>query len=179
LPPEVINVNHLLLRVAGLPALVLMFLITAGCAAEQPEPAEPPDTRAEDEAAIRSTSQQWVAAAQTKDPARFASFYTDDAIVMVEAAPDVTPRSAIQETLGGMMQDPAFNLTFETTRVEVARSGDIAYEIATFAMTTTDPQTKKPVITKGQGIVIWKKQADGSWKAHVDVPVSDGPPAAQ
>ena len=59
--------------------------------------------------------------------------------------------------------------------VEVARSGDIAYETSTYTLTMTDPKTKKPVTETGAGLVVWKKQADGSWKAHVDAPVSNPP----
>lgn len=72
-----------------------------------------------------------------------------------------------------MMQDPNFALSFETTDVEVARSGDFAYERSTYSLTTTGPKTKKPVTEKGSGLVVWQKQADGQWKALVDVPVSD------
>ena len=74
-----------------------------------------------------------------------------------------------------MMKDPAFALSFETKFIEVARSGDLAYELGTFTMTSSDPNTEKPVVTKGQGLTVWKKQPDGSCKAHIDVPVS-GPP---
>ena len=155
--------------------LVALTLIAAACAQQ---PAEPPDTRAADEAAIRSASQAWAAAAQAKDPDKFASFYSDDAVLMMEDAPDVRGKAAIHEAITGMMQDPAFALSFETTKVEVARSGDLAYEIATYTITTTDPKTKKPMTETGAGVVVWKKQPDGSWKAHVDVPVSDPPASA-
>ena len=160
--------------------MLLAALTLAGCAAETPTPAEPPDTRAQDEAAIRNASRDWAAAAQAKDLDKFESFYTEDATVFLEAAPDVTGKTAIHETLAGMMQDPAFALSFETTRVEVARSGDLAYEVGTFSITGTDPKTKMPMTTKGQGVTVWKKQPDGAWKALLDIPVSDtAEPAAK
>jgi len=161
------------------PFSLLALLMLAACAAQEPPKAvEPPDTRAQDEAAIRSVSKDWAAAAQAKDAAKFASFYTDDAMVLLEAAPDVSGKGPIQETLTAMMQDPAFALSFETKTIEVARSGDLAYEVGSFTMTGTDPRTKKPMTTRGQGVTVWKKQADGSWKAHLDVPVSDPAEAA-
>ncbi|MGH9859065.1 MAG: YybH family protein, partial [Candidatus Acidiferrales bacterium] len=88
-------------------------------------------------------------------------------------SPDFQGKAAIREAIGGMMQDPNFALSFETTQVEVARSGDFAYERGTYTITTTDPKTKKPVIENGSGLVLWQKQQDGTWKVLVDAPVSD------
>jgi len=44
-------------------------------------------------------------------------------------------------------------------------------------LTTTDLKTKakKPATQRGNYVVVWKKQADGQWKAAVDAPVSDPP----
>jgi uncharacterized protein (TIGR02246 family) len=156
-------------------ATLVVTLSLGGCAQPPPPPpAEPPDTRAADEAAIRAASKEWAATAQAKDPEKFSSFYADDATVLLEAAPDLKGIAAIRETLSGRMQDPNFALSFETTAVEVARSGDLAYELGTYSLTLSDPKTKKPVTQKGNGVVIWKK-AGGRWKALLDVPVSDPP----
>ena len=160
-----------------LSVIALLIVLLAAACAQQTETTEPADTRAQDEMDIRSAAKAWSEAAQAKDAEKFVSFYTDDAVLILEDAPDLSGKAAIRDTIGGMMQDPAFALSFQTTRVEVARSGDIAYELGTFTLTTTNPATKKPLTEKGQGLVIWKKQADGTWKAHVDAPVSDPPEA--
>lgn len=150
----------------------LLFLVVLLGACTQ-QPAVAPDTRAQDEAAIRSAAKDWAAAAEAKDAEKFVSFYTDDATLMLEDSPDFQGKAAIREAIGGMMQDPNFALSFETTQVEVARSGDFAYERGTYTITTTDPKTKKPVIENGSGLVVWQKQQDGTWKVLVDAPVSD------
>lgn len=157
-------------------AALAVAVSLAGCAqpAPPPAPVEPPDTRAADEAAIRAASKDWAAAAAAKDAEKFASFYAEGATVILEAAPDVQGVPAIREMLTAMMQDANFALSFETTKVEVARSGDLAYELGTYTMTVTDPKTKKPATQKGAGVVVWKK-VGGQWKALVDVPVSDPP----
>ena len=157
---------------------LLVVSILGGCSPPAPPPpAEPPDTRAADEAAIRAAAKEWAAAGQAKDAEKFAAFYTEDATLMLEGAPDFKGKAAIREALAGMMQDSNFALSFETTAVQVARSGDIAYEQGTYSLTTTDPKTKakKPATQKGNYVVVWKKQADGQWKAAVDAPVSDPP----
>jgi uncharacterized protein (TIGR02246 family) len=157
--------------------LVAAFFAVSCVSQNTTAPAEPPDTRVQDEMAIRDTSKQWAAAAQAKDPEKFVSFYADDAVLMLGGAPELSGKAAIRDSVTSMMKDPAFALSFETAGVEVAKSGDYAVERGPFTITTTEEKTKKPVTAKGNGVVVWKKQADGSWKAHVDVPVV-GPPEA-
>ncbi len=59
-------------------------------------------------------------------------------------------------------------VSFATTQVEVARSGDIAYETGTYALTSTDKKGKATT-SKGKYVVVWKKQPDGKWKAAADI----------
>jgi uncharacterized protein (TIGR02246 family) len=151
--------------------------MAAGCSSPPPSPpapAEPPDTRAADAAAIHATVKEWSASAQAKDAEKFTSFYADDAVLMLEAAPDAHGKAAIREGVSGMMQDPNFALSFQAADVVVARSGDLAYETGTYEMTMSDPR-KRPATQNGHYVVVWKKQADGAWKVALDVPVSDPP----
>jgi len=157
--------------------LLVGAVALAGCAQPQAPPAAPPDTRAADEAAIHAAVKEWSAAAQAKDVEKFTSFYAEDAVVMLEAAPDVSGLAAIREALGGMMQDPNFALSFEADQVVVARSGDLAYEAGTYSMTLSDAK-KWPATQKGHYLVVWQKQADGTWKAVRDAPISDPPEEA-
>ena len=149
-------------------------LVVAACAQQ---PAAPPDTRAADEAAVRAAIKEWAAAAQAKDAAKFVSFYTEDAVVMLEDSPDITGMAAIREALTGMMQDPNFSLSFAPDRVEVSRSGDLAYETGPFTMIMSGPDGK-PATEKGHYVAVWRKQAGGAWKVAVDAPLSDPPEGA-
>lgn len=150
--------------------LVTALAVTA-CA---PPPAEQPDTRAEDEVAIRDAVEQWSASAQAKDADAFVSFYTDDGRLMVEDAPDMQGRDALHEGIAGMMQDPNFDLSFGPDEVVVARAGDIAYETGTYTLTMTG-EDGEAATEQGHYLVVWEKQAGGEWKVVVDVPVSDPP----
>jgi uncharacterized protein (TIGR02246 family) len=155
-------------------SLWLSLWTIVGCAqpAQAPPPA-PPDTRA-DEAAIHANVKDWSAAAQAKDADKFASFYAEDGVLMLENSPDFHGKAAIREAVGALMQDPHFALSFAADSVVVARSGDLAYETGTYALTLSDPK-KKPSTQKGHYVVVWQKQADGSWRAVRDAPVSDPP----
>ncbi len=156
--------------------VVLVVILTLSACAQQPvaQPAEPADTRAEDEAAIHAAVIEWSASAQAKDADAFASFYAEDGVLMLEDAPDVSGREALREAIGGMMQDPNFDLSFEADKVVASRSGDLAYETGTYSLTMSDPE-ENPATEKGHYVVVWQKQADGVWKVVVDAPVSDPP----
>ena len=153
---------------------VIGALALAGCAAEAPPPVEPPDNRAADEAAIHATIKEWSASAQAKDAAQFASFYTADGILMMDKMASLQGPAAIEEAHAAMMQDPHFDLSFAADHVEVARSGDLAYETGSYTYTMSDPEGK-PATQTGHYVVVWKKDASGAWKVAVDVPVSDPP----
>lgn len=58
--------------------------------------------------------------------------------------------------------------------VEVARSGDLAYETGSYSLTMSDPEGNAAT-QSGHYVVVWKKDAAGAWKVAVDVPASDPP----
>lgn len=139
------------------------------------KPVQPPDTRAADEAAIRAASAAWSKASVARDVDKAVSVYTDDAIGMSQNSPPVRGKENIRKGWAEMLAQQGPGLSFVTTGVEVARSGDIAYEYGTYDFATTD---KKGKINdeKGKYLVIWKKQADQSWKAAVDMDNRDAAP---
>jgi uncharacterized protein (TIGR02246 family) len=126
--------------------------------------------------AIQDTEASWVKACATKDAEKIMAFYTDDAIFIANS-PTVTGKAAILSAWKGMVSDPNFSLKFSSTRVDVAKSGELAYSYGTYTLTISDPKTKKPMTDRGKYITVFKKQADGSWKAAADVANSDPPPA--
>jgi ketosteroid isomerase-like protein len=63
----------------------------------------------------------------------------------------------------------------DTTKVDVAKSGDLGYTQGPFFMTTSDPKTRAPVTEKGKYLTVFRKQADGAWGAVEDTFMSDAP----
>ena len=77
-----------------------------------------------------------------------------------------------------MVSDPALSLKFHATKVEVAKSGDVAYTQGTYTLTLTDPQTKQVINDHGSYVTTYRKQPDGTWKAVADIATSEVPPPA-
>lgn len=159
--------QHRFVSFVALTALAL----TAACA-----PSEPPDTRAQDEAAIRALETAWSAALQAKDVDKFVANYAPDAITLPANEPMASTPADIRKEIAGMMALPGLSMSFHPTAVTVAKSGDIAYTYGVYDLSMTGPDGK-PVTDKGKYVTVYKKQADGSWKAAVDTFNSDLPPA--
>jgi uncharacterized protein (TIGR02246 family) len=132
------------------------------------QPAPPPDTRKADEAAIRAASAEWSKAAQAKDLDKSMSYYAEDSIYLSDRGAMVKGRNSIRMVWKEMLAEPGAGLTFTATSVEVARSGDLAYEYGTYDL-VTEEKKGKPTDEKGKYLVVWKKQPDSSWKAAVDI----------
>jgi uncharacterized protein (TIGR02246 family) len=143
-----------------------MALAAGGC--EEEHMHQQPDTRTADEAAIRAASQEWSNAASGRDLEKAVSFYADDATYNPPGAPLAAGKDAIRKVWANVVAIPGGNLRWETTKVEVARSGDLAYDTGAYTLTKNDA-SGKPVTTKGKYVVVWKKQADGKWKVIQDI----------
>ena len=164
-------------RIAGRLALTLAVGIVVGTIGNQAVNAQP-DTREADERAIREAEIEWWKVAVAKDLERTVAFYADDASMFPPNAPMATGKEAIRAVWSQLLATPGFAVSGQTTKVEASRGGDLGYSIGTYELTTHDP-TGKPVMDRGKYVVVWKKQADGSWKAIADIFNSNLPaPAA-
>jgi uncharacterized protein (TIGR02246 family) len=149
-----------------------LVLVMAACSTP------PPDTHDADVRAIQDTETQWNQDYSSKDINKIAAHYADDAILMVPGGPSTSGKEAIQKSLQQMVADPAMALKFESTRVDVAKSGDLAYTRGTYTFAFTDPQTHKVINDHGSYVTAYRKELDGTWKAVADIATSEVPPAA-
>ncbi len=139
-------------------------------------PAVAPDTREADIRAVKDVEIAWAKDAALKDPARFASYYSAvDAVGLFPNSPPVTGRDDLQGAWATMMSDPNFALSFQGTQADASKGGDMVYTVGTYSLTTSDPKNKKPVTDHGKYMTVYKKQADGTWKAVADSINSDLP----
>jgi uncharacterized protein (TIGR02246 family) len=100
--------------------------------------------------------------------------YADDAIVMSPGTESWRGREAVRKGFAGMAaQMPVKEMSLKTEDVTVG--GDLAVETGTYEM-TMQPTTGREVKDKGKYVVVWKRQADGSWKIVRDIFNSDVPP---
>lgn len=134
------------------------------------------DTRAADESALRELDAQWSKAAGARDLDKSVSYYTDDAVVLPQNGPAANTKTAIR-AIWKDMTSPGNATGWKANKVEVAKSGDMAYITGTYEL-TMNVAGGKPVNDRGKYVAVWKKQTDGTWKCVADTWNTDLPAAA-
>ncbi len=160
------------MKIAAFCGLTVLALLLAGCSST------PPDTREADAKALKDLEAQWNREYASKDAAKVAAHYADDAVLMSPGMPASSGKDAISKTLMEMVSDPALSLKFQSSKVEVSKSGDLGYTQGSYTLTMTDPASKKVINDHGSYVTTYRKQADGSWKAVADIASSEVPPPA-
>jgi uncharacterized protein (TIGR02246 family) len=121
---------------------------------------------------IDSNDARFAVAALKADTAALAGFYTDDAIFMAPNMPASRGHDAIAKSFAGMTS--AMKLTaFKLQAQDVIVAGDYAIETGAFDLAATAPKATKPQHDVGKYLVLWKKQADGSYRIARDIFNSD------
>ena len=132
----------------------------------------PPNAKGADEQAVRDADAAWSKAAGAKDLDKTVSFYADDAIVLPPNEGAVTTKDGVRNLWKGFL-DTMTDISWKATRVEMAKSGDMACLTGTYELTMKDG-TKD----RGKYCEVWEKKG-GTWKCGTDIWNSDLPlPAA-
>jgi uncharacterized protein (TIGR02246 family) len=116
--------------------------------------------------ALAKLDDDWSAAAATRDAAKVASFYAEDALAYPPNEPVAVGRAAAQKVWAAYFADPSFRISWKTTHAEV--NGDLGFTSGTYEDSFKGPDGKL-VEEKGKYLCVWKKQKDGSWKAIHDM----------
>jgi ketosteroid isomerase-like protein len=132
------------------------------------------DTRVQDERAIREADAATLKAAQAKDVDGAVANYAEDATWLPPNAPMVTGKSAIRAGWANLLGSPGFNIDWQINKLEMGRSGDLAYAIYSYEL-ALEGANGKPIIDHGKDLAVWKKQPDGTWKMVADTFNSDLP----
>jgi uncharacterized protein (TIGR02246 family) len=151
--------------------LTLGFLILTGCSQSPAPDNREADAKALREGEVAAFVKDWGG----KDADRIAAHYATDANVMIPNTPLMTGKDAVGKGMKDALADPNWSLVLQPVQVEVSKGGDIGYTRGTYLLTATDPPTKKVATEKGRFITIFRKEADGSWKAIQDMNNAEAP----
>jgi ketosteroid isomerase-like protein len=120
-----------------------------------------------DEKAIVDLDKAWIKAAQDKNIDQAVSYYADDASVMPPGAPIATTAQQRRAVWQSLLSDPKSTLDFGRIKLEIAKSGELAYDLGWTELKTTDAQGKTAT-GRGKYVVVWKK-INGQWKVVADI----------
>jgi ketosteroid isomerase-like protein len=134
-----------------------------------PSPSEKPS---DVERLLRDLDVQWAKAAAAKDVEQTIGYYSDDAIVLPPNATDAATKEAIRNVWKDRFASPSLVISWQPTRVQVGKSGEMAWVRGRYELTMNDA-SGKAIDDRGKYLEVWEKQADGNWKCAADMWNSD------
>jgi uncharacterized protein (TIGR02246 family) len=154
-----------------LAAAVAATLLAAGCvkkeeAAEAPKAEAPAIDLAAEEAAIRNRSGEWMNHANAKNGAEVAKVFSPDAITVYDGNVNRGVAEIQASFEEGTKENPNSLISWSTTGVRVAASGDLAVETGNITLDEDGPDGKKPATT-GVFVTVWEK-VNGAWRVVAD-----------
>jgi len=136
-----------------------MVFSLASCAAPPPAP-DPAAVRS----AIEEANSRFSQAYNQGDTSTLASLYDADAVILPPNAPESRGNEQIAGSFAQEIEQmQPSELRLNTQEVEVA--GDFAFEMGAYTARIGALNT----VDEGKYLVVWKKQADGSWKLYRDI----------
>ena len=124
---------------------------------------------AADAEAVKQAFATFNAAIVARDLDKIRAQYADDAVMVI---PDRAPFNGIEAIMGdykAYAADPAGKYAPGEETTYVSTGGDLAYGQVNYQSTSTNSKTKAVEVADRYNLVIYKKQADGSWKVVQDV----------
>jgi ketosteroid isomerase-like protein len=121
---------------------------------------------------IRERSREWLAADSTRNVDLAVSMYSENAVEYAANTPAIFGKEAIRAWYRSWLPDTTTSIRFATEVVEVAASGDLAYERGTYRFTTNGP--KGPTEDVGKYATVWRRNGD-TWEVVLDMANSDQP----
>ena len=117
---------------------------------------------------LRDLDASWEKSAATKDVEQTIAFYSDNAVVFPPNATSAATKEAIRNDWTEMFASSGFVISWQPTRVQVAKSGGMAWVSGTYELTMNDA-SGKPINDRGKYLEVWEKQTVGNWKCAAEM----------
>ena len=126
-------------------------------------------------AAIKADEKAWNEQfhAKPRDQEALVAHYADDGYFVAPGVKAADGLTAIRSAYAMGLNDPAFDISFSSDKIDIAGSGDLAYARGHFTEKYTDQKSGKVMSNSGSYITVYRKQQDGGWKAVEDFAVAD------
>jgi len=108
----------------------------------------------------------WSNAAVARDVDRVASFYATDGVAFPPDEPIAVGKAAAGKIWANYFADPSYQISWKTTSAGVVK--DTGWTAGTF-QDSSKGSDGKTVAKNGKYVCVWRKGADGKWKAIRDI----------
>jgi len=144
-----------------------------GCAARSGSGPASPRATAEVRQQIEQAVARFVETFNRGDAASLAAMYDTAAVVLAPNAPPMRGRQNIEAFWAGARQQGFKTVNLEVNSVELI--GDHAIELGNYTL-VVQPPGRGEMTDRGKYMVVWKRQADGTWKLYLDMFNTSMPP---
>ena len=127
------------------------------------------ETTVADAAAVKQAFAAFNVAIAAKDLPAIKAQYASDAVMVIPGQAPFKGIDAIMGDYQAYAADPAGKYVSKEESSEVSSGGDMAYAQVNYQSTFTNPTTKAVEVSDRYNLVVYRKQADGSWKVVQDV----------
>ena len=126
----------------------------------------------ETETAIRARSAEMLRAVQARNTEVVVAAYGPDAVFMLPNQPAVSGHEGIRRSWTEFFALPNSRVTWQTTGVDVASSGELATEYGTYQVSFDSPGG--PVTDRGTYVTVWRRSGN-EWFIVRDIVTSSQP----
>jgi uncharacterized protein (TIGR02246 family) len=158
---------------SALPAFVACLAI-GGCAARQGSAPASARATAEVRTQIEQAAARFTETYNRGDFAALAAMYDTAAVVLAPNAPPMRGRQNIEALWSGARQQGFKTVNLVVNSVELI--GNHAIELGSYTLVIQPPGQSGEMTDRGKYIVVWKRQADGTWKLYRDAFNTSMPP---
>ncbi len=117
---------------------------------------------------IMALSREWAKSAQAGDTEKILSYWSKDAVVMASGQSPVVGQGELRKMVEMNASIPGFEVNWEPKEAFVSESGDLGYAIGRNYIKMLDSLGNEITLFHN-GVEIWQKQEDGTWKCVVDI----------
>jgi uncharacterized protein (TIGR02246 family) len=126
----------------------------------------------ETETTIRARSAEMLRAAANRNTEAIVAIHTPDAVLLLPNTPAVSGHEGIRRSWAEFLASPTSRVTWVTTGVDVAASGDVATEYGTYEVTFATPGG--PATDRGNYVTVWRRVGN-QWFIARDIITSSQP----
>lgn len=108
-----------------------------------------------------------------RDAAAMASYYSEDAQLMVDDRPAIQGRRAIEEFWKAACAAAGI-ITRIIAIEEVESSGDLGYLVSSVTLRVPVAEGQ-PIITTFKDVTVWKREPNGGWRLALDIANRNAP----
>ncbi len=148
--------------------LIAGIVLTTACAMPKSETTPRIDVASESAKLLQRDTEWSALASQGTDTDRVASYWSDDAVLMMPGQAIIKGRAAIRDYVASSFKTPGFKIHWVSDAPTFSPDGKFAYMTGKSEVNVPG-KDGKPMTIAMRGLTVWRVDPDGQWRCIADV----------